>query len=160
MKLLFLIFLSFGLITASAQQGVEAPVAEAGNDGYAWAGQRSFDKEKSYIVFRLWNEKSPLTDEEQKELESLSLQLSKKKVTLVTASFKDQQDLTELFSKYQIDVTAIVENGIRLRTNHSNYSISANTGFFIFEEKKPVSVCSGLKCIESIKKYFRLVAKA
>ncbi len=160
MKLLFLIFLSFGLITASAQQGVEAPVAEAGNDGYAWAGQRSFDKEKSYIVFRLWNEKSPLTDEEQKELELLSRQLSKKNVTLVNASFRNQQDLVALFKTYGIDVEANVDKGIKLETAQSNYSISAGTGFFIFEEKKPVSVCSGLKCIESIKKYFLLIAKA
>ena len=160
MKQFFFTFLLFGFITASAQHTSEAPVAEAGNNGYAWAGQRSFNKEKTYIEFRLWNEKAPLAAEEQKELELLSRQLSKLNVTLVIASFKDQQDLAELFRKYQIDVEANVDQGIKLETARSNYSISANKGFFIFEDKKPVSVCSGLKCLESIKIYFHLIAKS
>ncbi len=160
MKQFFFICLLFGFITVSAQNNAEAPVAEAGNNGYAWAGQRSFNKEKTYIVFRLWNEKAPLAAEEQKQLELLSRQLSKKNVTLVNASFKDQQDLEELFKKFQIDVKANVDKGIKLESAQSNYSISANTGFFIFEDKKPVSVCNGMKCLESIKKYFHLVAKS
>ncbi len=160
MKQYFLAFCLFSTILVFGQTSADAPIAEAGNKGYAWAGQRNFDKEKNYIVFRLWNEKMPIAEDEKKELDLLTQQLAKKNVTLVNASFTNQQDLEALFKKHGIDVNANVDQGIKLETSNSNYSISANTGYFIFEEKKPVSVCSGLKCIESLKRYFKLIVKA
>lgn len=164
MKLLtFCLALSLAFATTAHAQGTTAAantqsVIKAyakGDDSYLIYSE-TYNPAKKYVVFKFWNESSPLSAAEKAEMDYLKDQLAKKNVDVVFFPWKTTQDLQQNLSKYNFSVEALSEKRISIKDENCNLHTTSGKALFVVEDGKPVSLCSGQNCGEMVKTFFTL----
>jgi hypothetical protein len=124
--------------------------------------ERSYDESKQYIIFKLWTDADPLSQEEKNDLQYLKQQLNGKNVTVIDYQYKTAEDLENVLKANGIEgVTVSTDNGIHMKSENSNYNTSAQKAVFLFEEKSagkkiPVMISAGTNSMNNVKRFFRL----
>jgi len=124
--------------------------------------ERVYDETKQYIVFQLWTESDPLSADEKNSLQYLKQQLAGKNVKVIDYQYKTAADLDKFFRENGVsDVTVSTDDGIRLKSENSNYNTTAQKAVFLFEEKspgvkRPMMISSGTGSLNNVKRFFKL----
>jgi hypothetical protein len=126
-----------------------------GNDTYLQFDE-SYDADKKYTVFKIWNEKEPLTEKEKTDLAYLKKQLAKKNIEVVDAEWKNKEDLEAIFKKYNLSVDVRSDEHINLKGGDFNLNTTSAKALVVFQNEKPLSLCSGKDCEERLKTFFKL----
>jgi len=153
--ILFATFLSAQELQPSSRRVLSARTPRADRE-------RTFDETKQYIVFKLWTQADPLTDEEKKDLQYLKQQLTGKNVKIIDYQYKTAEDLEKILKDNGIDgVTVSTDNGIQFKSDNSNYNSSAQKATFVFEEKspgvkRPIMISAGVSSMNGVKRFFKL----
>ncbi|MGB8190741.1 MAG: hypothetical protein WCF67_02425 [Chitinophagaceae bacterium] len=153
-------------ISANAQQTkTTAPTASNsstvyayanGDDSYLQFSADTYKADKKYVVFKLWSEKSPLTETERANITDLKKALAGKNVEVVEFEWKNEEQLKEMMAKYGIKAKVSDDKHINLKSEHLNLNTTSGKALFVMEDDKPVSVCSGKDCEDRLKFFFKL----
>ena len=177
--------LSFNGFTQSQSltPGVTVTDPSSGNTWTPSNGDRTYSPEKTYIVFKLWNESQPLTEKEKEDLAALKQQLAKKNIDLVVQKWKTKEDIETAFKSHGIEnVEVSTDKGISLKYDNekihqtiikksgettdrmtSSFYTTGSTTILIFEKQspmepmRPISLCTGKNCENNfVKAFFRI----
>ena len=156
------VLIVFNCALAQAQQsenkepGLRSVYASAkGDDSYLLFSDH-YEAGKKYTVFKFWNEKDPLTETENSDLAYLKKELAKKNIEVTEFQWKGKEDLESFFKKYNLSVSVLSDKRINLKAE--NYSLNTTSGkaLLVFEDGKPLSLCSGKDCEDHLKFFFGL----
>ena len=157
--LTFTLFKGFAQQDKDSDQAPQAVTAYAkGDDSYVAFFGNTYQAEKKYVVFKVWKEDSPLTENERTEWALLKEPLAKKGVELVMVSWKTEEDLKAAFAKYGLTITATDGKHIRLQNGRSQLNTTSSKAVYVIENSKPVTLCSGNNCEDRVKYFFGLKA--
>ena len=156
-KILLAVIVLIG-VGAKAQKKLATATTASGEETTSHIFGSGYDADKKYIVFKLWNDKNTLTEKETTELDQLTKQLAKKNIEVVKIQWKTKEDLEELFKKYNIETVVSTEKGFELRSENHHYKTDASKVLFVFEDGKPLSLCSGVGCENNTKAFFKIIA--
>ena len=84
--------------------------------------------------------------------------MAKKNIDLVQREWKTKEDLENLFRNYNIETVVATDKGIELKSEKHHYNTNASKVLFVFEDGKPISLCSGANCENNAKSFFKIIA--
>jgi hypothetical protein len=160
-QLLLVLSFSFSFLNLSAQktdptQAILRAYASGENNVATLNGSDTYDPAKKYIVFKFWNEKDPLTENERTDLDYLKKFLPKKNVELVELKWNNLSELKEAVKKYNLEVSESKDEHFMIKGENFHMNTTSQKAMFVIEDGKPVTMCCGKFCEVNLKQYFKL----
>lgn len=141
---------------ADATQAILRAYASGENNVATMGSSATYDPAKKYIVFKFWNAKEPLSNNEKADLDYLQTYLPKKNVQVVQLAYQNLSELKEAIKKYQLEFDDSGKDRFVIRGENFHINTSALNALIVIEDGKPVTLCCGKFCELNLKQYFKL----
>jgi hypothetical protein len=141
---------------ADATQAIIRAYASGENNVATLGGSSTYDPAKKYIVFKFWNAKEPLSENEKADLDYLQTFLPKKNIQVVQLPYQNLSELKEAVKRFQLEFDDSEKDRFVIRGENFHMNTNALNALIVIEDGKPVTLCCGKFCELNLKQYFKL----